>query len=220
MKVIGGVMKSSLLIFFISLIYYDIIKARPISYPGGLTLMLMNNSMKNSLHAHYSPTTKTSLGYKFEYWRGSEFSLNLIQMNNLIKRWNQPESQANFYIKSGIGSAYSDRGQFKKKHSFAGFVGLSADWEDQRYFIQYSNRYTNALEIDEFYTQFIHLGITPYIGNYGDIHTWLMIKIDHTPKFKRNFIITPHFRFFKDVHLIEVGADTRGKIMFNYIFRY
>ena len=44
--------------------------------------MLMNNSMKNSLHAHYSPTAQASLGYKFEYWRKNQFSLNLVQMNN------------------------------------------------------------------------------------------------------------------------------------------
>ena len=43
-----------------------------------------------------------------------------------------------------------------------------------------------------------------------------MIKINHTPEFKRNIVVTPHLRFFKNVHLLEVGADTRGKIMFNY----
>ena len=111
-------------------------------------------------------------------------------------------------------------GHFESKNNFAGFIGISADWEDQRYFIQYGNRYTNAVEIDNFYTQFVHIGITPYIGDYGDIHTWLMIKVNHTPEFKRNIVVTPHLRFFKNVHLLEVGADTRRKIMFNYVYRY
>ena len=97
---------------------------------------------------------------------------------------------------------------------------MSTDWENQRYFIQYANRYTKAFEINDFYTQFIHFGIAPYIGEYGDIHTWFMIKIDHTPEFKRNLVITPHLRFFKNVHLVEVGADTKGNVMFNYVFRY
>ena len=39
--------------FLTKLFYSDFVKSRPVSYPGGLTLMLMNNSMKNSLHAHY-----------------------------------------------------------------------------------------------------------------------------------------------------------------------
>ena len=47
-----------------------------------------------------------------------------------------------------------------------------------------------------------------------------MIKVNHTPEFKRNIVVTPHLRFSKNVHLLEVGADTRGKIMFNYVYRY
>jgi len=48
--------------------------ARPVSYPGGVTLMLMNDGDKNTAHLHYSPTAKTSLGYKFEYWREKDFT--------------------------------------------------------------------------------------------------------------------------------------------------
>jgi len=214
-------MKKNIYLLFLAILFNsDFVSSRPVSYPGGLTLMLMNNSMKNSLHAHYSPTAKTSLGYKFEYWRKNQFSLNLIQINNLIKRWNKIDSQANFYLRSGLGNAYSDKDKFDSKKSITGFTGISMDWENQRYFIQYANRYTYAYEIDEFYTQSLHFGITPYIGDYGDIHTWIMMKIDHTPKFKNNFILTPHFRFFKDVHLLEVGADLSGNVLFNYVFRY
>ena len=109
---------------------------------------------------------------------------------------------------------HSDKGRFDSKNGIA--VSGFQQRKNQRYFIQYANRYTYAAEIDKFYTQSLHFGITPYIGDYGDIHTWLMMKIDHTPKFK-NFIFTPHFRFFKDVHLLEVGADLSGKVMFHYI---
>ena len=118
-------MRKYIYLSFLTVLFYsDFVKSRPVSYPGGLTLMLMNNSMKNSLHAHYSPTAKASLGYKFEYWRKNQFSLNLIQMNNLIKRWNKPDSQANFYLKSGLGNAYSDKGRFDNKNSIAGFAGF------------------------------------------------------------------------------------------------
>ena len=72
-------MKNLLSIFFISFIFFDISIARPVSYPGGLTLMVMNSSMKNSVHTHYSPTANTSIGYKFEYWRDNEYNLNLIK---------------------------------------------------------------------------------------------------------------------------------------------
>ena len=46
----------------------------------------------------------------------------MIQMNNLIKRWNKPESQANFYLKSAIGAALSDKADFESKKNFAGLL--------------------------------------------------------------------------------------------------
>ena len=84
--------------FLIAMIFSSFIEARPVSYPGGITLMQMNDTNKNSFHLHYSPTAKVSFGYKFEYWREKEFSINALQMNNLLKRWNKKNSQANIYF--------------------------------------------------------------------------------------------------------------------------
>lgn len=141
------------------------IQARPVSYPGGWTLMLMNDGDRNSAHIHYSPTAKTSFGYKFEYWRDKDFTLNAVQMNHLFKRWNQPYSQSNLYLKSGLGLAYSDADGFDGETSPAGFAGLAFDWENRRYFISYQNRYTEAGKIDDFYQQSFRVGWAPYKGN-------------------------------------------------------
>ena len=194
--------------------------ARPVSYPGGITFMQMNDTNKNSIHLHYSLDSKVSFGYRFEYLRENKFSINALQMNNLVKRWNKKNSQANLYLKSAIGSAVSDKERFKKKNNFSGFIGLSSDWENRRYFIQYENRYTEAGKIHNFFQQSIRFGLAPYIGEYGDIHTWLMIRLEHITKSNENFNFTPHIRFFKDVHLLEIGANLKGKINLNYVFRY
>jgi len=194
--------------------------ARPVSYPGGWTLMLMNDGDKNAAHVHYSPTAFTSLGYKFEYWRDKEMTLNALQMNNLLKRWNKKDSQANIYLKSGLGVAYSDAGSFDHETSAAGFTGLAADWENRRYFVSYENRYTEAGPIDDFYTESARVGWAPYEGDYGDLHTWLMLQVEHTPENADNFTVTPLVRFFKGVHLVEAGMNENGEVLFNYIFRY
>ena len=194
--------------------------ARPVSYPDGWTLMLMNNGDKNTAHLHYSPTAKTSLGYKFEYWRDREFTINAFQMNNLLKRWNKKESQANLYLKSGLGAAYSDLGDFDGETDLAGFTGIAADWEKRRFFTSYHNRYTEAGDIDDFFIQSARVGIAPYVGDYGDLHTWLMLEVEHTPESEDNFTVTPLVRLFKDVHLLEAGMNNRGDLLFNYTFRY
>lgn len=177
--------------------------------------MTMNNGDRNSLHLHYSPTAKTSLGYKFEYWRDGEYTINAFQMNNLLKRWNKKYSQANLYLKSGIGVAHKDNDD-----DFAAFTGIATDWESQRFFTSYSNRYTEAGDIDDFYMQSARVGVAPYIGDYGDLHTWLMLEVEHKPEAKDKLTITPMIRLFKGVHLLEGGISDQGDVLFNWVIRY
>lgn len=195
----------------IGLLIPNIATARPVSYPGGITLMQTNNGDSNSLHLHYSPTANYSLGYKFENWRDEDFTLNALQLNNLVKRWNKKDSQANFYLKSGAGIAEGNA---------AGFSGIALDWEDRRYFTSYENRYTEGADIDGFFQQSARVGIAPYVGDYGDLHTWLMLQVDHMPEADKNVTLTPLVRLFKDVHLVEAGMNTKGEILFNYVLRY
>ncbi len=194
--------------------------ARPISYAGGWTIMFKNDGNLNRVHAHFSPTHKLSIGHNLEYWHDEEFILNSLQINNLVKRWNKKNSQANFYIKSGIGLAYSDKSNFDGEIKLSGFTGISYDWENRSYFIKYQNRYTDADKIYDAFMQSITFGLAPYQGDFGDLHTWLMLKIEHKPENKENFEVTPLFRFFKSVHLVELGLNDRGKFLFNYFVRF
>ena len=100
------------------------------------------------------------------------------------------------------------------------FTGISYDWENRSYFIKYQNRYTDAGKIYDAFMQSIIFGIAPYEGDFGDLHTWLMLKIEHKPENKENFEVTPLFRFFKNVHLLELGLNDRGKFLFNYFIRF
>ena len=209
-----------LIVVGFGLLQPSFIIARPVSYPGGWTLMTMNDGDKNSVHVHYSLTAKTSIGYKFEYWPDKELNLHALQINKLLKRWNKTESQANFYIKSGVGVAYSDLGLFDNESGASAFTGIAVDWEDRRRFISYENRFTDIDGIDDFFQQSARVGWAPYQGDYGDLHTWLMLQIEHMPEATDEHTVTPLVRFFKDVHLLEFGVNNHNKVLFNYIFRY
>lgn len=198
-------------------LFAPIVQARPVSYPGGWTLMLMNNGERHFAHIHYSPTVNISVGYKFEDWRDQGFTLNAFQLNNLVKRWNEEDSQANFYLKSAVGIAKADN---DNDAELAGFTGISLDWEDRRYFISYENRYTEAQDIADFYQQSARVGWAPYKGDYGDLHTWIMLQVEHMPEAEDSFKVTPLVRLFKDTHLLETGFSDNGDFMLNYIFRY
>ena len=210
------------------------LEARPVSYPGGSTLMLRNNGDRNSLHFHYSPSKNYSVGYRAEYWRFLEFQMHSVQLNSLVQRWNQLESQANFYLKSGLGRAYSETRLSREKEAeverregrgtkipseTAFFAAMASDWESQRYYVAYENRYVNAGEIADFSIQSLRLGFAPYVGDYGDLHTWLMLEFRHNTEGKRPLVLTPFLRFFKSIHLFELGVEDTTRLLFNWIIR-
>ena len=194
--------------------------ARPVSYPGGWTFMTMNDADQNITHMLYTLTPRLALGYSGEYWREGHFQLHSLQANTLLKRWNQKNSQGNLYLKSGIGGAYSDKAPFDHDWRAAAFTGLAADWEDRRYYVSYENRIVWADDIYDGFMQKARVGIAPYIGDYGDLHTWLMLQIDHKPESEDSFTVTPMVRFFKGDHLLEAGVSNKGKALFNWTIRF
>ena len=208
------------LTFLFIIIFSNISFARPVSYPEGWTWMTKNNSEVNTMHIHYSPTFRYSLGYRAEYSKAKEYSVHALHYNHLIKRWNRRHSQANFYTKKGIGVLYTDFGNYESKKKYTGYLGISSDWETRRYFISYENRYFHSGKINNYFSQKAQIGIAPYIGNYGDLHTWLMFKTDHNPEATNALTYTPLLRFFYKTHLVEIGANNKTKVLFNWTVRF
>jgi hypothetical protein len=186
-------------------------QARPVSYAGGWMFMTMNDTGRYSAEVNYSPSAFYSIGGMHEYMRDEKYNVDTLTLNVLAKRWNLPGSQANFYIKSGVGTAYeSDRTEP------AAFTGFEIDWEDRRFFTLYENRFFYAGDIEKFAKHTARLGIAPYIGDAGDLHTWIMLQADYQPGDNDDFSLTPMVRLFKDDHLFEAGINLDGGGMLNY----
>ena len=191
--------------------------ARPVSYPGGWTLMSMNDGDRYSTHVHYSPTAKYSLGYRAEYWREFDFQVHALQLNQLLKRWNKKHSQANLYLKTGVGLTNPDHpGDVEP----LGFAVLAADWETRRYFVSYEGRLTASPDVSENFRHKARLGVAPYIADFGQVHSWIMLEARHAPESRNEFVITPLLRFFKGPSMLETGYSSSGKILFNFIYRF
>lgn len=177
--------------------------------------MTMNDTDSNAIHMHYSPTAKYSVGWRHEYLRGSKANVDAVQLNYLLKRWNNPGSQANFYLKSGAGVAYDD-----SDYAPAAFGGMATDWETRRYFVSYENRFFWGDDIEKFAKHKARVGVAPYIGDYGDIHTWLMLQTDYDAGAQDSFSVTPLVRFFKGPALLEAGYNLDGGALFNFVYRF
>ncbi|MEM1036593.1 MAG: hypothetical protein AAGI14_07520 [Pseudomonadota bacterium] len=190
--------------------------ARPVSYPEGWTIMQQNNGDFSSAHVHYSPTFQDSFGIYAERNWANDWQFTGVQYNRLVKRWNTSDSQANLYFKLGAGQAdaFGD-----SEESLAGFVDISADWETRRWFLAYDAR-AYDLGFDQDFRQFARVGVAPYIGDYGDLHTWLMVQVDHDPESDTPVTATPLIRFFYDVQLLEIGyTPETDRFMLNWIIR-
>lgn len=196
------------------------VMSRPVSYPGGWTFMTMNDGYRYSVHSHYSPSARYSLGYKGEYWRDEKFQIHALQLNSLLKRWNKRHAQANLYLKSGAGVAYSDFRSFDSKSEAVFFTGISADWETRKYFVSYENRVTKSSEIADDFRQRFRVGFAPYVADFGALHTWLMLEVMHVPEDNKNLTYTPLVRFFKGPSLLETGYSSEGKFLLNFVYRF
>ena len=192
-----------IVLIFLSINYLE---SRPISYSGGHTLMHFNDSMKESVYYHYSPIYKFSMG--LETMKNKVFSSNEtnIRFTYLINRKNKKLSQRNLYLQSAISS---------KDNNYA--YGIHGDWETRRYFIGFD--YKEVKNIIDYSDKHIQLGLAPYLGEYGDLHTWLMVKTKKN-SLNNKQITYPVIKFFKGNVLLELGYDNKTDWDIHLMYRF
>ena len=194
------------------------VHARPVSYPGGTTLLLANDADSHNFAALYTAWPHWAIGYSGSYFPEKEWSLQTIEFDWLCLRWNGAEGQASAYLKGALGTACS-RTFSRCKPGWQ--TGISLDWESRRYFVLYQNQLTYGQGFQTAYRQKGRLGIAPYIGQYGDLHTWLMLQVEHAPSGARHKLtLTPLVRFFKGQYLWELGVSLHGGVLLNGVIRF
>lgn len=186
-------------------------QAKPIPYTGGWMLMQENNTRENLFHAVYGLSPDFSTGLSSEWFKDKGYWLHSAQLNYLAYRDNTPHAQTNLFLMSGAGAALKN----DVAHP-AGWIGLLADWETRRLFFSYDNNFTYAHTIEASFAQRVKAGVAPYVGNYKDLHTWLMLQFEHYPDTNHEFVVTPLIRLFKDNYLVEIGYSSDHKILFNW----
>jgi hypothetical protein len=186
--------------------------------------MLRNDAYQNSAHIHYTFDPQHSLGLRLRYDREEDFVFAGAQLNRLIKRWNKPDSQANFYGRFGVGkiSDNLDRSEMRiKRDDDEGlFLGLSGDWETRRYFVSAAAEHWESGRFGEFSVFHSRLGIAPYVANTGALHSWIMVEGHHRPENQDKLAATVLLRFFKGPALLEIGVDDQKQPLLNYIHRF
>ena len=184
------------------------VEARPISYSGGSTLMMFSDNMKDSLYYHYSPSYKYSIGIENLKDKNLRDNYSYLRFTYLINRKNSLHSQRNLYFQSGLSS----------KSGNDLFYGIHGDWETRRWFLGFDTKKVEN-RLKSYNQNHVQIGFAPYLGEYGDIHTWLMLKTKKTSiKDKRSSY--PALKFFKGNTLLEFGYNNKTDWDIHLMYRF
>lgn len=183
--------------------------ARPITYPGGVNVMVGTDPLMDMAHIDYTINKDWALGWASTYYPDMDTSVHGPQLTRGW-RWNYPDSQANVYINAGAGSSIKNG----NTHT-SGWAGASVDWEDRRWYTQAGITGQATVNGTDMLWQTARVGVAPYIAEAGALHSWVMLQVDHTPGQKETWSATPMLRQFWGDYLWEAGVSTRGGVMLN-----
>ena len=179
---------------FIALVFASYVESRPISWTGGSTMMYKSNSMMSSYYYHYSPSYKYSVGAEYINDRHYNDQYISIRSTYLLDRKNTKASQRNLYLTASISTKSNDDL----------YYGVHGDWETRRYFTSFSILDKRASQKD--YTENeLQIGIAPYLGEYNQLHTWIMLKSKEDTRDDK-WKTYPFIKLFKGDFLLEVGS--------------
>ena len=194
--------------FIILLIISFGLDARPISYSGGSTIMSFSDNIKDSLYYHYSPSYKYSVGIENISDKYFDDNYSYVRFTYLLNRKNTENSQRNLYLQSGISS--------KGFNEF--FYGMHGDWETRRLFVGFGLKETKR-KIHDYSEQYYQIGVAPYLGDYGDLHTWIMIKAKEN-SLQNKWSTYPVLKFFKGNVLVEFGYGEKTEWDVHLMYRF
>jgi hypothetical protein len=111
--------------------------------------------------------------YSLNSGEGPSLEAEVAHFSKLLKRWNEPDSQANIAASIGVG-----RGRRGSAEGTAGTASLQADWENRRWhfmlqeqavFVPTGSRLVSTL----------HGGWAPYLAEYDEWAPWIYWAVQH-----------------------------------------
>ena len=189
---------------FALIILFSAIYAHPVVFKNGKVFWLTQNPNFNDLRFGVSRTSNWLIGGRFLEDRKSNETFALINNNYLAKRWNNRNSQANFYLLSSAGMN-------TKNSEIMGTLGLHLDWEDRQFMVM------QMLEYFSHNSSFVsnsRLAYSPYKVDYNRMSTWLIAhySVEYQNEEYRHMFI-PVIRLFKGNYLVELGSNGNNSFL-------
>ena len=189
---------------------------KPLSYVGGTMVMQENDETGHTLAIDYTFDPHFALGLYSKYEiNQKEFWMAGPQLNALLQRWNLPDGQGNIFAMAGGGNARQG-----SRNEPAAWLTLMGDYETRRVFFSYESRFMYARHIEKSVWQRAYAGFAPYLADYEQLNTWLLLRIDHHPAKNDHFVVTPVIRFFYKTIWLEAGYSSNNHVMVNWTVQF
>jgi hypothetical protein len=152
---------------------------------------------------------------RFDMKDGGDYRVYLPQFDYLVYRRNETDYQANLYAYAGYGSV-----TFQGQSGTTGLGGLEADAESRKYYGLAKVEGMLPTLGPTYYQYQARVGIAPYVAEFNEIASWLILQAEYHPSLTRNYAVTPLARFFYKNVLWETGVSLDGDWMANLMFHF
>lgn len=191
--------------------------AHPVAYQHAVGVMTWNQSFMTDDWITYSFRPDAAFAARHMRFDMPEGRMQFYapQLDYLVKRWNESDSQANIYVYGAYGAL-----NFQNQTHGAGLAGIEADAESRKYFVMAKYEKMWGDLGPDFYHSEARIGIAPYEAEFNEIASWFMIQFQWHPMLLKKDAITPLVRLFYKSVLVETGVSTDGDWMLNFMFHF
>ena len=186
------------------------LSAHPVIFKNGKVFWLTQNPNYNDLRYGISKTSNWYLGFRLLEDRKEQEAFALINNNFLAKRWNNENSQANFYLLSSVGLS-------AENSKVMSTIGVHGDWENRRFMVM------EMLEYYSYNSSLVsntRLAFSPFTVDYSKVSTWLIAhyRVAYENENVSDMLI-PVVRLFKRNYLFEIGSNGKDSF-FTFMIHY
>ena len=179
--------------------------------------MVWNQPFLNDTWVTYSFARQAAIAGRFQRMErpAGEMYMYVPQIDFLIHRWNTDDAQANIYTYGGFGAS-----RFLQDTSWAGLAGIEADAESRRFYVSGKFQTSFFKNDDRVYQSQFRIGAAPYLSQFNELSSWLILSVQHEPQLVRHWIVTPMVRMFYKSMLWELGSSFKGDWMLNFMVHF
>ena len=204
----------------IGMFFATSVQAAPMSFKDSVTVMGDFGPNTKELAANYALTARDALGAGLVYMRSDDYGRDRTAVEaiytRLIKRWNMPDAQANFWFIGGIGSV---RGNDFSGDRAVATPGFEADYETTRIYVVAQYRMFRAKQLQHD-TAMARVGFSFYEVDYDQLQPWFVLEARRTKGLSDKIEVTPMLRLVQNRFVIELGVNTSRQWRANFLYTF